>query len=226
MAFRGVWRLFGVAAAASLLVCGSAQAVTFNWTGSTPIDGGRPFALADNQNLNVVSCPSDQLCVAIDGSGFVFTSSAPLSASGGWRRAGTVKGRVNALDCPSTQLCVAVTQTGNVLLSTNLTAPALAWNSSHVASRGLVSLSCPTAGFCAAVDGARGVYTRQGAGRWRRTAIPSNKIRPRAGLTGSSGPRPSGHAASPWRPADAPGRAPRQLRWFDGAVAAIAAFPR
>jgi hypothetical protein len=182
MVFRGVWRLLGAAAAASLLVCGSAEAVTFNWSGQFPIDGGPPLALAGHQNLRAVSCPSAQLCVAIDQSGYVFTSNAPLSTTGSWRRAGTVKGQVNALDCPSTQLCVAVTQGGDALLSTNPTTSALAWKRSHVASR-LVSLSCPTAGFCAAVDGARGVYTSQGAARWRQTAFGTGKVSRGGGLT-------------------------------------------
>ncbi len=184
MAFSGVWRPLGAAAATSLLLlCGSARAVTFNWSGPIQVDRGQ--ALASNQNLSVVSCPSAQLCVAIDRSGVVFTSIAPLGGGGGsWRIAGTVKGPVNALDCLSNGLCLAVTGTGDVLMSSDPGAAAPTWQRLHVASRGLVSLSCPTAGFCAAVDGARGVYTstNPAGGAWRRTAFGTAKVRRRAGL--------------------------------------------
>src|SRR5262249_18757216 len=151
-----VFRLLGPAVAASLLACGSAQAVTFNW--STQFQADRGQSLASNQNLSVVSCPSAQLCVAIDRSGLVFTSTAP-SIGRSWRIGGTIRGPVNAPDCPSNGLCLAVTGSGDVLTSSNPAAATPTWQRSHVASRGLVSLSCPTAGFCAAVDGARGVYT-------------------------------------------------------------------
>ena len=190
MTFRGAFGLLSAAVVAGLLVSVSA-AEAFSWGPARVIEpaslGG---SLASNRNLGLVSCPSERLCVAVDGSGYAFASTAPLSATGSWQLTGIpFKGQsVKQLDCPSNQLCVAVTSAGDVVSTSNPAGPAGGWTRAHVSSRALVSLSCPSAGFCAAVDGAGSVFTSgkpaAGAGSWHRVQIGKKALRRGARLTG------------------------------------------
>lgn len=66
-----------------------------------------------------VSCPSSGLCVAVDDSGNVVTSSNPTGGAAAWRVT-NVDGTnsLRAVSCPSIALCFAVDSLGNVLIGT------------------------------------------------------------------------------------------------------------
>jgi hypothetical protein len=69
--------------------------------------------------LNGVSCPSSGLCVAVDGSGNVVTSSNPTGGAAAWTVT-NVDGTniLKGVSCPSSGLCVAVDEGGNVVTGT------------------------------------------------------------------------------------------------------------
>jgi hypothetical protein len=185
--------LLGTAAVASVLVAASA-ARAFTWMPATLADQGHGQAVAANQDLKLVSCPSEQLCVAIDSQGAVLASTAPLSSTGSWRLVALLPSGVgtgaSALDCPSSQLCVLATGYGDVWSTTNPTAAKVSWNHAHVSGDPLVALSCPSAAFCAVAASHRSVYTSGnpagGPGSWRQIRFPKRALRPFAWLSGIS----------------------------------------
>ncbi len=84
------------------------------------IDSQPPFSFPLS-HLNGVSCPSASLCVAVDWSGDVVTSTDPTAATPTWTII-NVDGRYHQLlgvSCPSTSLCVAGDGGGNVVTSTD-----------------------------------------------------------------------------------------------------------
>ena len=109
-----------------------------------------------------VSCPSAALCVAIDASGDVITSTDPANA---WRvttGVDTSLYQLRGISCPSGTLCVAVDGGGNVVTSTNPTGGAMAWTTkSGVVSPGFgfSGISCPTTTLCVAVTGDGNIST-------------------------------------------------------------------
>src|SRR5664279_5486530 len=98
-------------AAYVLCVCGLAQA-GYWWSVPQQIDHG------DNPGLTAVSCPSRSLCVAVDATGAIITSSRP--STGPWKRI-IVPGAAafNGVACPSESLCIAVDQAGDVVSSSD-----------------------------------------------------------------------------------------------------------
>jgi hypothetical protein len=101
-----------------------------------------------------MSCPSATLCVGVDGSGDVLTTTTPTIASS-WSIASVDGGEnsFDAIDCPSAQLCVAVDDSGNVVTSTNPTGGASAWTPADVNGFNTFSgISCPSTTLCVAVD--------------------------------------------------------------------------
>jgi hypothetical protein len=61
-------------AAVVFLIAGASTARAFTWAQPTLADQGRGQAIGSDQSLKLVSCPSAQLCVAIDAAGSVFAS--------------------------------------------------------------------------------------------------------------------------------------------------------
>lgn len=108
-------------------------------------EGTATFALA---------CPTDTLCLAVDGTSDVPRSTSP-TVPGSWRIAAPRSdsgASLDALSCPSLRLCVALDASGNVL-STRTPENPHSWHSAHVDDAGeLVGLSCPTRSFCLATD--------------------------------------------------------------------------
>jgi hypothetical protein len=100
------------------------------WAAPVLIDHQPPFGKTP---VTGVSCPSSGLCVAVDGSGNVVTSSNPTGGSATWTLA-NVDGtnNLNSVSCPSSSLCVAVDGAGNVVTSSNPTGRALAWTVTNV----------------------------------------------------------------------------------------------
>jgi hypothetical protein len=137
--------------------------------------------------LNAVSCPSTTLCVAVDESGNVVTTTNPLG--GGWTRPvriDTFGGGLTAVSCPTSRFCVAGDANGNVLTSTDPTGGSRAWSrpvkvdsvlSIDGGPAGIDGLSCPSVKLCVATDGATPadviVSTRPAAGAraWTTTKL-------------------------------------------------------
>src|SRR5437667_953082 len=116
---------------------------------------------ASGPRLTAVSCPSSVLCVAVDTSGNVVTSTNPIGGATAWKEA-HVDGSnfLTGVSCPNSSLCVAVDSFGNVVTSTNPTGGVAAWkvtkkgqqSSSPYSQNGFSSISCPTISFCIAGD--------------------------------------------------------------------------
>jgi hypothetical protein len=110
-----------------------------------PYEGAATFAVA---------CPTDTLCLAVDGSPVMPRSTDP-AAKGSWQltQPATDIGPVlTGLSCPSLRLCVAVDDDGNAVWSATPEV-ASSWQHAQIdTSSGLTGVSCPTRKFCAAVD--------------------------------------------------------------------------
>jgi hypothetical protein len=101
-----------------------------------------------------VSCPSVTLCVAVDNSGNVITSTNPTGGTGAWTVANVAGGNgLSAVSCTSTTLCVAVDVLGNAFSATNPTGGASAWTATSLHTLDSPSgVSCPVVGLCVEVD--------------------------------------------------------------------------
>jgi hypothetical protein len=158
---------------------------------------------ADRVFLLGVSCPSQELCVAVGTDNLIASSTDPTGGVADWNvvYAGegpspfippsdpVISGRqVQGVSCPSTNLCVAVTDQGNIYSSTQPTGPASAWKVNPIEEGGgnthLEGVSCPSASLCVAVSGGRNprglansgkVFTSTnpagGAPAWRATQL-------------------------------------------------------
>jgi hypothetical protein len=137
--------------------------------------------------LSGVSCPTDALCVAVDGLGNVLTSTDPTGGAGAWTSADVdgVNG-LTGVSCPSITLCVAVDGLGNVVTSTDPTGGPGAWTVAHVGTS-LTAVACASAALCVAVGrGGQAVTSTDptgGAGAWTAADIDPGKT-----LTGVSCP--------------------------------------
>jgi hypothetical protein len=134
------------------LLGGSAEArvSSLRWQRPTTVD-------SRNNGLVAISCPSVKLCVAVDGKGYVVTSTAPSTGARSWRRSSAriavgAHGRV-AIDCRSKGLCVVADETHDVFVSSRPAGGATSWMSVRVdASADVTSVSCPSRIVCIAVD--------------------------------------------------------------------------
>lgn len=116
----------------------------------------------NNKFIEGVSCPTEDLCVAVENEGGIITSTEPLAGAGAWHMT-KLNGEpyLKDISCPSSHLCVAVGESGQVFTTTEPTAGASAWKSTSLpaAFGTLPVVSCPSASFCAAVDEAGQVLT-------------------------------------------------------------------
>ncbi len=151
---------------ASWLVPAAAQAsAALAWSAPSSID---------TQPLVDVACPSSSLCVAVDGSGNLLTTSTPAGGGSTWSAPLAVDPghALRGIACPSATLCVAVDNVGNVLASTNPTGGLGAWSSAAVAEDGLQGVTCISPTLCLVVGG-DGVFSATnpsgGASSWTAT---------------------------------------------------------
>lgn len=175
---------------------GTTMCVGFSSTGwgnsldttNDPLGGGSSWTVealnsGGSNGLDGISCPSLSLCVAVDTSGNVMTSTSP--AHGAWvlthlAAPGSIE-MINAISCPTTTLCVAVDGLGEVITSTNPTGGAPAWHAVKVdANNNLRSISCPTTSLCVAGDMSGHIVTSTdptgGAGAWTTTTLGGYEI--------------------------------------------------
>ncbi len=158
------------------------------WT-VTHVDGSNCAVSASKPAacfLTGVSCPTADLCVAVDGNGNVVTSTKPAGAAADWTLSHVDGNFLSAISCPSSSLCVAVDIVGNVVTSSNPTGGSGTWSVAHVDGSSCVvtetgapcylsSVSCPSVGLCVAVDESGNVVTSTkptgGAVAWKVTNL-------------------------------------------------------
>lgn len=121
----------------------------------TQIDGAPPSP----GSLSGISCPSGELCVAVDRGGRVLQSTDPTADAPNWSAPTQIDGNaLTAVSCPTQSLCVATDAAGRALTTSDPTGPASGWRPLGVSSQPLTGLSCPTASFCAAIDATAGIF--------------------------------------------------------------------
>ncbi|MGH7866718.1 MAG: hypothetical protein ACREP9_03560, partial [Candidatus Dormibacteraceae bacterium] len=111
--------------------------------------------IAPGQWLSGISCPSTNLCLAVDQGGQVWDSTDPFSASPQWTLASTPDAHgLEAISCPDSSLCVAVDDVGDALVTTDPTGPASAWSTQDIdGSYPLTAIWCGIdASMCVASD--------------------------------------------------------------------------
>lgn len=121
------------------------------WASSVPWHRVRAL---DQSGLTGLSCPSTQLCVAVDGTGNVFVSTSPTLPDGAWHGA-DIDGAnaLSGISCPTSSLCVAVDRAGNVLTSNDPSDGGTTWQITSLGRRRpLTSVSCASASLCVAGD--------------------------------------------------------------------------
>jgi hypothetical protein len=158
-----------VALAVALSPCSAFGAATLSWSAPQSLPGEHPRG---------ISCPSESLCVIVDGSGNVLASTDPLAAAPGWSVVFSSPGHeFTAVSCASPALCVAVDSAGEAVVSSR---PAVAgsWSASSVdGGKALTGVSCPANSMCAAVDEA-GRELGLLAGGWPAAEIdPGNHLK-------------------------------------------------
>jgi hypothetical protein len=115
-----------------------------------------PEVLLDGRihgELTSISCPSAQLCVAVDSAGEVVTSRDPgQGASATWTVSSPLPVHgLHAVECPAATLCLAADDAGDVAVSQDPSAGATAWSVEPVADEPLSAISCPSTSLCVAV---------------------------------------------------------------------------
>ena len=122
---------------------------------SAPLRWSKPVHIDHRGNLGAVSCPTAKLCVAVDDSGHVLTSTNP---GGAWRVVAGVRLNVFLednethtlydLSCPSASLCVTGTGAA-IVYSTNPLGGRHAWRPTSAVANGFIStLACGSSKMC------------------------------------------------------------------------------
>jgi hypothetical protein len=172
----------------------SAQLLSpLSWQHPEPIDVHRPTPgpLAANSRpgwMSDITCPSDSLCVAVDGLGNVVTSTHPTGGSRTWKVAQIDDAALETVHCRSVSLCLATDYNGKILTTTDPTGGAAAWKSARGPRLG--EISCPDATLCVSVNGGPQILTATDplTGPWIARAIPPEPC-PRSACFGA-GPTP------------------------------------
>jgi hypothetical protein len=151
-----------------------------------------------------VSCPSRDLCIAVDWLGNAVISSNPSGGSSAWKvvhvdgpncvvdpQNAYASCFLSSVSCPTTSFCVAVDEFGKVVTSTSPVGGAAAWKITNLdggvpwsGAGSLRGVSCPTTGLCFAVaddNEARGVAVTSnkptgGPSAWTMKGIGGNQM--------------------------------------------------
>ncbi len=147
--------------------------------------------------IESISCPSTQLCVAVMNKGLIYSTTNPTGPASAWKTVeiddpGGRNTHLKGISCPSVTLCVAVSERrigggggageidanlGKVLVSTNPTGAATDWRVSDAPDgTNFGAVTCPRVDFCVAVgqEGNIVISTEPtgGAGAWRTVGAP------------------------------------------------------
>ena len=129
----------------------SAAAVSspLTWAQPVRIDHSPPFSQA--VSINAVSCPTSNLCAAVDQAGEIITTTDPSDGASAWTSVAVeAQGWLTAVSCSSNSFCAVGDSLGNVFTSTNPSGGAGAWTKAKVDGSAIESISCSSADFCVA----------------------------------------------------------------------------
>ncbi len=122
---------------------------------------------------SAVSCPSEALCVAVDGAGDALSTANPAAAAPFWSTTAIDTGGrpLTAVSCAPGGPCLAVDAQGNALV--NRQPGSSSWSPTSIDGTALTGISCPSASLCVAVDQAGDALTstHPTSGGWTLTAI-------------------------------------------------------
>jgi hypothetical protein len=153
---------------------------------ATPLNWSAAAAADSSNHLNSVACATVSLCVGVDASGNVTSTTSPTT--GAW--SGPVSmdpgHSITSVACPSASLCLAVDNHGSLLATTTPASPS-PWTSGTIdGTTALAGISCASTTLCVAVDSAGAVRSSTNPGAsssWSGQPIDSPN-----GLTGVSCP--------------------------------------
>lgn len=171
-------------ASSSQPASGGGWNVVYAGEGASPyIPDNSPFI--SGRQIQAVSCPSTQLCVAVTDQGNVYSSTQPTGPASAWQVTPVDdKGRnihLEGISCPSVSLCVAVSggrnNRGKVLTSTNPAGGVGTWQTTQLdETLDLRGISCGSPSFCLAVGNDGRIVTSTnptgGAGAWTVVGAP------------------------------------------------------
>jgi alpha-tubulin suppressor-like RCC1 family protein len=152
------------------------SAPLLTWVSPVRADDTPPFE--SPTAVSGVSCPTSGLCVAVDRSGDVLSSTDPTGGTAAWARADVLGYGFAGVSCPSSELCVAV-GAGDIATTDDPAGGASAWSVTSVIpplrGGGLAAVSCASISLCVAVDGHGDVWSSAdptgGAGAWSETHL-------------------------------------------------------
>jgi len=156
----GTWNSFSpghtftAAACTGSSLCAAVDASGNIYVSVTPQSGGWNLEAVDaNANLNSVACgTTNGICVAVDGSGYVWATQ-----NGSTWSSTHIASSLSAVTCTPSGVCVAA-GSGTAYASDNPTSGNPTWASSSLAASPPTGVSCADQGLCAAVDGAGSAY--------------------------------------------------------------------
>jgi hypothetical protein len=129
-----------------------------------------------DSSLSAISCPSANLCLAVDTEGGgppsgVLTSTDPTAGTGAWSRTDAdPSARLKGVSCPSVSLCVAVDDAGDIITTHEPAAEQWTKPEKIDEQANLTSISCPSLELCVAVDASGHVlattHPAAGASSW------------------------------------------------------------
>ena len=167
--------LFGMScASASLCVgVGDGVLVSTNPTGSaTAWTAATTSRHGNGGGVQAVSCPTASLCVAVDRTSHVVTSTDPGGQSA-WKVAPIGTNKLGAVSCPTVSLCVAGDYSGNVIWASR---PTGTWAHARVDRSAIHAISCPVVDFCLGGDTGGGLLSstnpRGNRRAWKRFTPP------------------------------------------------------
>jgi hypothetical protein len=130
--------------------------------------------------IDGISCPTAELCVAVDDAGNVLFTSDPTGGPSAWHTAPVdTDNSLFAISCPTTGMCVAVDDAGNVVSSSAPTGAASTWTVAAAdPGDALEAISCVSSSDCVAVDDAgneiNSLQPTAGANAWTGTGVLSS----------------------------------------------------
>jgi len=139
---------FTAAACTGSSLCAAVDATGNIYVSGTPQSGGWNLEAVDaNANLNAVACgTTNGICVAVDGSGYVWATQNASTWS-----STHIASSLSTVTCTPSGVCVAA-GSGSAYASDNPTSGNPSWASSTLPTP--TGVSCADQGLCAAVDGA------------------------------------------------------------------------
>jgi Alpha galactosidase A/Alpha galactosidase C-terminal beta sandwich domain len=164
----------GKALPAALAVALALAAAPASARATPALSWSAPAGFDHGKAPQAISCPSESLCVGVDGEGDALSTSSPTAPSPFWNTTAIDPGGrpLTGVSCAPGGLCVAVDAHGNALVNHQ---PASSWSPTSIDGAALTGVSCPSASLCVAVDevGDALTSTNPTAGAWTLTEIDS-----------------------------------------------------